>query len=523
MRGFDKWEAYFPVYQRVISRVVPGSAYLEIGVQNLGWLGAFDTERKFVRCVACDINPKVAKYAEGTRFTDVIIGDSTSEKVYQQIKSLNMSFDMIVDDASHTQHDIIKNFLLYFPLLRDGGAFLIEDCHTDFSAQFSETNYFGISVYEFFASLAALPTLVAVNPSLRRRNAAFELMRRFCGAKYGEENFSSIKEIAFANSCILISKGDSGLGKRVLKGDDWPVVPLQELRSFDLTALKDSAPPPAPDLAVVYLNRVTDAQEEKGRNAFIEGYRRYRPELAHQLYVVNKGFAPEHLPIQYELFSEFAPSFIQVIDEGYDLTAYQTAADFIEEPVVLFLNTYSEPLHEGWLEKLHDAFRRPGVGLAGFTGSLETHHPMRANFPAFPNFHIRTTGFMIDTERFRKIASSRSFLKKDDAYQFEGGMASMTRAIEAENLAAAVVGKNGAYFKQNLKRARIFRAGRQGDLLVADNHTREYAELSIMQKMRTWGNTWYGLTRLNPHVLKWNLRHGPLQQKLKRLFLTISA
>jgi len=212
-----------------------------------------------------------------------------------------------------------------------------------------------------------------------------------------------------------------------------------------------------------------------------------------------------------------------VTDEGYDLTAYQTAAAFIEEPVVLFLNTYSEPLHEGWLEKLHDAFRSPGVGLAGFTGSFETHHPMRANFPDFPNFHIRTTGFMIDMERFRKLASSRSFLKKDDAYQFEGGMASMTRAIEAENLSVAVVGKRGAYFKHNLKRARIFRAGRQGDLLVADNHTREYAALPPVQKIRAWANTWYGLTRLNPHVLQWNLQHGPLRQRLKRFFPRIFA
>jgi hypothetical protein len=362
-----------------------------------------------------------------------------------------------------------------------------------------------------------------VNPALRRRNAAFELMHRFCGERYGEATVSSIKEIAFANSCILIIKGDGGLGKRVLKGDDWPVVPLHELGSFDLTALKDSATPLGPDIAVVYLNRVTDAQEEKGRNAFIESYRRYRPALAHQFYVVNKGFAPEHLPIQYELFSEFAPRFIQVTDEGYDLTAYQTAAAFIEEPVVLFLNTYSEPLHEGWLEKLHDAFRSPGVGLAGFTGSFETHHPMRANFPDFPNFHIRTTGFMIDMERFRKLASSRSFLKKDDAYQFEGGMASMTRAIEAENLSVAVVGKRGAYFKHNLKRARIFRAGRQGDLLVADNHTREYAALPPVQKIRAWANTWYGLTRLNPHVLQWNLQHGPLRQRLKRFFPRIFA
>jgi len=117
MRGFDKWEAYFPFYERVISRIRPGSTYLEIGVQNLGWLEAFDTERKFSRCVACDINPKVAEYAKCTRFTDVIIGDSTSDGVYQQIASLNEPFDMIVDDASHTQHDIIKNFLLYFPLL----------------------------------------------------------------------------------------------------------------------------------------------------------------------------------------------------------------------------------------------------------------------------------------------------------------------------------------------------------------------------------------------------------------------
>ncbi|WP_213030107.1 hypothetical protein, partial [Acinetobacter baumannii] len=70
---------------------------------------------------------------------------------------------------------------------------------------------------------------------------------------------------------------------------------------------------------------------------------------------------------------------------------------------MLFLNTYSEPLHEGWLEKLHDAFRSPGVGLAELAKPRDVHQS------------IGPTGFMIEPERFRRLAASPQLTGQGEA------------------------------------------------------------------------------------------------------------
>lgn len=211
MRGYDKWGAYLPLYKFIMEQIKPGSAYLEIGVQNMGWPAVLDPEGRFTRCVACDINPAIAEHVEGSRFTDIVVGDSATEEVFRQIKDLNLSFDLIVDDASHTQQNVLANFMLYWPLLRDSGRYMIEDCHTDFSAPFSEKNYFGISIYDFFSALAALSTLSAINPVLRQKNAAYRAMRRFYPKEYCDDIANSIKYLTFANSRQGAFQPDSAL------------------------------------------------------------------------------------------------------------------------------------------------------------------------------------------------------------------------------------------------------------------------------------------------------------------------
>ncbi|MCK1557865.1 hypothetical protein IVB06_16330 [Bradyrhizobium sp. 171] len=496
-----------------MAEIRPDSAYLEIGVQNMGWISILDQEHKFTRCVACDVNPSIGSHVAGTRFTDIIVGDSTRSETSRQIRALNLTFSLILDDASHTQHDIIKNFLLYFALLRDGGTFLIEDCHTDFSDLFKTTNYYGLSVYEFFGSLAALPTLVSVDPSLCSKNAAYQMMRRFLSKEDCNSIVEHINEISFVNSMIAIKKGRADIGERLLVGDEWPVCSIDQLRTFNIRLLQNEAPPPEPKIAVVYLNRTATPEEAAGRDEFIKSFTQFKPSIDYKLYVINKGFNEETLPIQYHLFSDLKPRFVDISDDGFDLTAYGKVLDEIEEETVFFMNTYSTPLSDGWLNKVHAAFSLPNVGLAACTGSYETHHPMRANFPEFPNYHARSTGFMIDKERFRKVLAGRTFNNKDDAYAFECGNTSMTRVIEAEGLKVVIVGYNGVYSRDNLWYSGIFRMGLQRNLLVSDNHTRAYANLPVWRKLRVWADTWLGLGRLGGHQLRWSWQHG----KMKRM------
>lgn len=43
---------------------------------------------------------------------------------------LNGEYDLIIDDASHIIEHMIKGFELYYPMVKKGGCYIIEDCHT---------------------------------------------------------------------------------------------------------------------------------------------------------------------------------------------------------------------------------------------------------------------------------------------------------------------------------------------------------------------------------------------------------
>jgi hypothetical protein len=251
----------------------------------------------------------------------------------------------------------------------------------------------------------------------------------------------------------------------------------------------------APDLAVVYLNRAKSKVEEASRERFIRAYQRLIPEVRHVLYVVNKGFAAEELEVQYELFRALQPRFIDVDDEGFDLEAYRKAARQIEEPIVFFMNTHSEPLQHGWLDKVYTCFTSSdNIGLAGCTGNVETHH--LPDFPAYPNFHVRSNAFMLSRKDYLKMLGDRPVDSKVQAYQIEAGRQSLTRLIQASGRKAVVVGKLGVVQKGTLWRASIFRSGWQQNLLLADNQTRLYQQASLITKLMMWSLNYSLLFRL---------------------------
>lgn len=70
------------------------------------------------------------------------IGDATDSNFIEQISKKYGSFDIILDDGSHTNKDVIKSFELLFPLLNDNGLYIVEDtiCY--------KSNYHMVANYE---------------------------------------------------------------------------------------------------------------------------------------------------------------------------------------------------------------------------------------------------------------------------------------------------------------------------------------------------------------------------------------
>ena len=102
--------------------------YLEIGVHNGGSMKAFrDTFTKATLVLGLDINNRCKIYEDVENNIFVEIGDATDSNFINQITKKYGSFDIILDDGSHTNKDVIESFELLFPLLNDNGLYIVED------------------------------------------------------------------------------------------------------------------------------------------------------------------------------------------------------------------------------------------------------------------------------------------------------------------------------------------------------------------------------------------------------------
>lgn len=175
-----------------------------------------------------------------------------------------------------------------------------------------------------------------------------------------------------------------------------------------------------------------------------------------------------------------------VLDERVlDLGAYRMAAAQAAEPVVCMVNSHSVILADGWLGALLGHLEAPGVGLVGATASCESAtseapRPLkpfkRRHYPAFPNPHIRTNAFMLRREVMLGL-DWPPVARKEAAHRLESGTRCITRQVWERGLEALVVGRDGrAYRRDDWGASGTFRSGDQGNLLVADNRTRQFEQ-----------------------------------------------
>ncbi len=101
---------------------------LEIGVYNGGSIRAFRESFKNSTCIiGLDIREACKSYEDSNNNIYVEIGDATNESFIKYITDKYGTFDIVVDDGSHVNRDVIKSFELLFPLLNDDGLYIVED------------------------------------------------------------------------------------------------------------------------------------------------------------------------------------------------------------------------------------------------------------------------------------------------------------------------------------------------------------------------------------------------------------
>jgi len=233
---------------------------------------------------------------------------------------------------------------------------------------------------------------------------------------------------------------------------------------------------------------------------FIESYKKYPAGIGHGLLIIYKGFGREADIVPYEeLLTETPHTYLKVADFGFDLRPYFIAAKKYNYQYFCFLNSFSVIQDKDWLNKLYSQINQPNVGLVGASGSWGYVRPgqVKKNLPLhkklvriliikwvgkflgsyfdpFPNYHIRSNGFMIARDNMLKIKYGLIFSKMN-AWILESGKSSITRQIEQMGLKSIVVGKDGkGYEKYVWDISNTFWRGTQENLLISDNQTRKF-------------------------------------------------
>lgn len=131
-----QYEALFLPYREKNVR------YLEIGVFYGESIKAM--REVFKNCeviVGIDIDPNTKKYEDKDNKIFVEIGDATDKNFLESVSRKYGPFDIILDDGSHVNKDVIKTFQIGFPLLKDDGLYIVEDTNVYNIQQFTDNSY----------------------------------------------------------------------------------------------------------------------------------------------------------------------------------------------------------------------------------------------------------------------------------------------------------------------------------------------------------------------------------------------
>ncbi len=138
-----KEDEFMLAYERHFAGLTP-SRVLEIGVQGGGSLKIWRDMFPEAEIVGVDIDAS-CKQHEGKNIT-VEIGDQEDVEFLEELGD----FDIIIDDGGHTMKQQQVSFETLFPKLSKGGLYVIEDLHTSYWRQFSDSD---ITTIEFLKSL----------------------------------------------------------------------------------------------------------------------------------------------------------------------------------------------------------------------------------------------------------------------------------------------------------------------------------------------------------------------------------
>ncbi|MCR4334665.1 MAG: class I SAM-dependent methyltransferase [Patescibacteria group bacterium] len=125
---FGEYDLMFEKYKNRQLRL------LEIGIQGGGSLYTWKEFFPQAKIIGIDIDESCKQY-EGEN-VKIYIGSQEDGDFLKMVEKNEGPFDIVIDDGGHTMKQQIITFKTLFPLLKEGGIYVIEDLHTSYWYEF---------------------------------------------------------------------------------------------------------------------------------------------------------------------------------------------------------------------------------------------------------------------------------------------------------------------------------------------------------------------------------------------------
>lgn len=135
-RVMNKWWHYFEVYHTFFQKYVGSRVnILEIGVYKGGsmqmWKAYFGEQAVIV---GMDIDYNCKQYEDGN--IHICIGSQADREFLKEVSEKWGPFDIVLDDGSHNVDHQIITFETLYPLIKEDGVYICEDCQSSYSARY---------------------------------------------------------------------------------------------------------------------------------------------------------------------------------------------------------------------------------------------------------------------------------------------------------------------------------------------------------------------------------------------------
>lgn len=345
----DKWTLYLREYDRIFNPYRNQSiSMLEIGIQNGGsleiWSQYFPHAEKII---GCDINPDCGNLRYDDPRVVVIVGDANLVETQEKIINHSASFDLIIDDGSHTSGDIVKAFANYFPTLNEGGLFVVEDLHCSYWKEFEGGIFYPYSSINFFKLLADVVNHESWGVPRTREQFISGFKKRF-ELEISEDLLSQIHSVEFINSVCIVKKLNSEmnlLGDRFVAGVEEQIV----FGHLPISGTKNSTP----EQSANYWSSLTSAPAESHLE-LVEETKQLRHSLGEEQAALKRlRSCLEEEKVKSELLKTEVSNLKQVVDlmkasTSWRMTAPMRAAKrfFIQDKAPLAPNHNAHVMQE---------------------------------------------------------------------------------------------------------------------------------------------------------------------------------